>query len=374
MAFADLCPDCSSEVDLQNKNTAQVATNQSGSLSPVVDRRGFVQVAGVTSVAASMAGVGGVLSGTAFAKDAASSKPNPKANSESLVKSLYESLNDKQREVVCFDWNHVDKRRGGLLRRNVQANWQITKPRVNSSFFTKDQQDLVEAIFWGLYSPEWKERIGKQLRDDAGGYGKSQAIALFGTPGSGKFEFVMTGRHLTVRCDGDSTKNSAFGGPIFYGHAPKDEEDPNHTGNVFWHQGVKANKLFEMFDGKQRKLALVPEAPAEDAINFRVDDRPGLRLSELSSDQMKNMQGVLETLLEPYRAIDRKEAVECLKQQGGLEKCNIAFYESDDIGDDKVWDSWRLEGPSFVWHYRGDPHVHVWVNVASDPSIKITTG
>ena len=41
------------------------------------------------------------------------------------------------------------------------------------------------------------------------------------------------------------------------------------------------------------------------------------------------------------------------------------------MGDDGVWDNWRIEGPSFVWHYRGAPHVHVWVNVADDPSVKL---
>jgi hypothetical protein len=24
-----------------------------------------------------------------------------------------------------------------------------------------------------------------------------------------------------------------------------------------------------------------------------------------------------------------------------------------------------------VWHYRGAPHVHVWVNVADHPSVKL---
>ena len=44
-------------------------------------------------------------------------------------------------------------------------------------------------------------------------------MALFGEPGTGKFEFVLTGRHCTRRCDGDSVEGAAFGGPIFYGHA-----------------------------------------------------------------------------------------------------------------------------------------------------------
>ena len=60
-----------------------------------------------------------------------------------------------------------------------------------------------------------------------------------------------------------------------------------------------------------------------------------------------------------------------MEAQGGLDECHLAFYKSDDIGEDGVWDIWRLEGPSFVWHFRGAPHVHVWVNVADDPSVKL---
>ena len=49
---------------------------------------------------------------------------------------------------------------------------------------------------------------------------------------------------------------------------------------------------------------------------------------------------------------------------------SLAFYKEGDIGDDGEWDNWRLEGPSFVWYFRGKPHVHVWVNVADDPTMK----
>ena len=46
-------------------------------------------------------------------------------------------------------------------------------------------------------------------------------------------------------------------------------------------------------------------------------------------------------------------------------------HTTPDLGDDRVWDSWRLEGPSFVWFFRGTPHVHVWVNIASDAGVKL---
>ena len=71
------------------------------------------------------------------------------------------------------------------------------------------------------------------------------------------------------------------------------------------------------------------------------------------------------------RQSDRDEVTQCLKSQGGLEACHLAYYAQDDIGSDGVWDIWRLEGPSFVWYFRGYPHVHVWVNVADDASVKL---
>jgi len=46
---------------------------------------------------------------------------------------------------------------------------------------------------------------------------------------------------------------------------------------------------------------------------------------------------------------------------------NMAFYREGDIGNDQVWDVWRLEGPTMVWYFRGHPHVHTWVYVAEDP-------
>ena len=63
--------------------------------------------------------------------------------------------------------------------------------------------------------------------------------------------------------------------------------------------------------------------------------------------------------------------VACLRAQGGLDACHMAYYAQNDLGNDQVWDCWRLEGPSFVWHYRGAPHVHVWVHVANDARVRL---
>ena len=330
--------------------------------SSEVSRRKFIKTAGAAAVA-----VGAVpLVARGDAKIPADAPP------ETVTKLLYESLSDAQKKAVCFAWEHTEPKRG-LLRTRISNNWNITEQMIGSDFYTSDQQAMIKHIFESIVSPEWHKRIYKQLEDDAGGYGEAQSIALFGTPGD-KFEFVMTGRHMTLRCDGNSNEHTAFGGPIFYGHAAEGfNEKPNHPGNVFWHQALAANKVFEMLDEKQRAAALVDKLPKEEAVAFQGTGGkfPGIRVAELSSDQKSLVKEVLNKLVEPYRSSDRDEAIADLEKQGGLDACSLAFYRDGDIGNDKVWDNWRLEGPSFVWYYRGAPHVHVWVNVADDPSVKL---
>lgn len=327
---------------------------------PPCDRRDFFKRSAVT------------VAGAACLPAVSQAAPRS-STPESLVKVLYESLQPKQRGQICRDWDYMDKSRG-LLRSRVSANWQITKPSINSEFYTSEQKDLIRKIFEGIVQPDWHTNFDKQLEDDCGGFGEEQSIAIFGKPGDGKFEFVLTGRHMTLRCDGNSADNVAFGGPIFYGHAPTGgDEEADHAGNVFWQQAVEANKVYEMLDSKQRKTAEVPQSPRESSVAFRGSDGKftGIPITDLSSDQREQMQLTLEKLIEPFRKSDQQEALQCLKTQGGLDACYLSFYTDKDLGKDKVWDNWRLEGPSFVWHFRGAPHVHVWVNIADSSSVKL---
>ena len=292
--------------------------------------------------------------------------PTPKSTAETAVVRFFNSLSEDQKSAIAFPFDHE-------LRKKISANWHITKPEIDDDFYTKEQRAIIDEIIRGVTTEDGYQRIIRQTQDDAGGIG-SYTVAVFGTPGSGKFEFVMTGRHMTVRADGHSEDHVAFGGPIFYGHAASGfNEKPGHPGNVFWEQGRKANLVYQMLDKKQQKLALVENRPDESAVEFHgpKGQFPGIPITELSADQKGELQKVLLSLVEPYRKEDQEEALECLRRQGGLDKCSLAFYRDGDIGNDGEWDNWRLEGPSFVWYFRGEPHVHVWVNVADDPSVKL---
>ncbi len=205
------CPDCDADVS-------------------ALARRDFLRTAGVAAAVGAVGAAASAWPAWATAKET----PGVAAKPESVVKLLYESLSDSQKHSVCFDWDHEEKARA-LLRTRVSNNWQITPTTINSAFFTKDQQQMIRHVYEGIIHPDWHERIDKQLKDDAGGYGQHQSIAIFGHPGVDKFEFVMTGRHMTIRCDGHSAEHVAFGGPIFYGHAAGGfNEKADHPGNVFW--------------------------------------------------------------------------------------------------------------------------------------------
>jgi hypothetical protein len=365
------CPDCESGFEFLT-------------LREFFNRRDFVKSAGAAA-ATLAAGAIGLPNVIARAADIAATDPKDAATPavlasgpasatkpapETLVKQLYDSLRPEQREKVAFDWDYTDDR--GLLRTRVSNNWNITKPIIGSDFYSKDQQDMMRAIYEGLFQPDWIGRIDKQLADDGGGYGKSQSIALFGHPGEGKFEMVMTGRHLTVRVDGHSIDHMAFGGPVFHGHAASGfNEKADHPGNVFWPQALAANQIYEMLDGKQRKAALQSRLPAEAAVSFRGSDGmfPGIPVTELTHDQREQLDKTMALMLAPYRNADSDDVRASLKKQGGVEKCSLAFYSAGDIGDDGVWDNWRLEGPSFVWYFRGSPHVHLWINIGDDASV-----
>jgi hypothetical protein len=281
--------------------------------------------------------------------------------SETLVTTLYQSLTDEQRKAVVFPFDHP-------LRSKVDNNWYITKQRVGTDF-TPDQQAMIREIFLKMHNPEYADRVIKQVEHDAGepGFGAC-SIALFGEPGVGKFEFVLTGRHVTRRCDGDSVEGAAFGGPIFYGHAAlSDDEAADHPGNIYWYQAQRANEVFKMLDGKQRQLALLEKSRGEHgtetvAISGKTRELQGIPVSELSRDQKEHVHLVMSDLLAPFRKQDADEAVKLIKANG-FDNLHLAFYKNPDIGNDGVWDVWQIEGPAMVWYFRGAPHVHTWVHI-----------
>lgn len=282
----------------------------------------------------------------------ASAAPTPKSTAETAVGRFYASLSEEQRKTLVFPFDHE-------LRRKISANWHVTKPKIEDDFYSPQQRALIDEILKGITTEDGYQRLLRQTESDSGGIG-DYSVAVFGAPGTGKFEWEITGRHLTLRADGDSVDKAAFGGPIIYGHG---EEKPKD--NLFHYQTKQVNEVFRALDAKQAARAMVSKAPVETDVQLRgaTGSFPGIPVGELSADQKQLVEATLKVLLAPHRKEDVDEVFEILKAGGGLDKLHLAFYQEGDLQDDKVWDIWRVEGPSFVWHFRGAPHVHAYINV-----------
>lgn len=308
-----------------------------------MNRRTFVKIAGTGAVASGLAG---------WIPQTANAAPTVQSKAETFVKRFYQSLSPTQRNVVCLPFDDARRSR-------ISPNWHVTEPLIGDDFFKDNQRELITEILKSITSEDGYERFLKQMDDDDGGV-EAYSIAMFGNPEVGKFEWELTGRHLTIRADGNSVDKMAFGGPIVYGHG---EEEPKN--NLFHYQTKVANEVFAALDPKQRKAALLAKAPRETDVPLQGPDGqfPGVSVSELSKDQQELVEKTIQAMLKPYREEDINEVLEVLKQGGGFSKLAIAYYQQDDLKSDKIWDIWRVEGPNFVWHFRGAPHVHTYLNV-----------
>jgi Protein of unknown function (DUF3500) len=320
-----------------------------------VDRRRFLKstLAGLAAAAAGPAALWTPTAGVA--------EPSRQSASETLVTTLYKSLSEAQRKEICFPFTHP-------LRSKVDNNWHITEQHIGA-FLNADQQAMVKEIFLKLHSPEYADKVYNQVVHDSGkaGFGDC-SMALFGEPGTGQFEFVLTGRHCTRRCDGDSVEGAAFGGPIFYGHAAAGfYEKPDHPGNAYWYQAKRANEVFQMLNGKQRQMALLGQGREEKGtetvrLTGKTSQLPGIPMTEMTSDQKDHVRKVMADVLAPFRKEDADEAMKLI-ELNGFDHLHMAFYKNQDVGKDGVWDVWQIEGPAMLWFFRGDPHVHTWVHV-----------
>jgi hypothetical protein len=233
--------------------------------------------------------------------------------------------------------------------------------------YSKAQQDLLKQILTSILAGEEAlNRISRNDQWDQGGGFASCGAHIFGEPADGKkFAWLLTGHHLTLRCDGNSLEGAAFGGPMYYGHGANGYSE----NNVYNYQTKAVLEVFKSLDAKQKEKAIVGGSPGEQArsIQLRKDPSvmPGIACTELTAEQKTLVEKVLQSLLSPYRKEDADEALQILKANGGLDKLHLAFYRDNRMNDNERWHFWRLEGPGFVWNYRILPHVHCYVQIGA---------
>ena len=288
------------------------------------------------------------------------------AGKDSLPMQFYKSLTEEQRAKIVLPRDHA--------KRGFVSNWWYICPEQRlHTFYTKDQQDLVKQIFESLHHPDHREKMNWQVQKDLmGKIDNTPAVAFFGTPEDQDFEFIYTGHHVTRRCFARNDAAPGFGGrPIFYGTFAKAfREEKDHAGNPFWYQGLRFNEFVSALDGKQQEKILVAreprsEKPAE-VIAKRKTDLPGLAGADLSKDQQAKLLETMRRMLVCFRPGDVTATLKTIEDKKIIERLFISSYGGEyDVGGDKVWDTWQIEGPEFVWYFRGYPHIHGYFHLAA---------
>lgn len=302
---------------------------------------------------------------TQFSGRAESSLPKNTA-SDSLPMQLYKSMSDEQKEKVCLPIDHP--------RRQYVSNWwYIHKDYRIPGTFNDDQQQLIQQIFDSLHTPEYREAINEQVEIDQYGQVKNApAVGFFGTPDDEDFEFLYTGHHVTRRCNAHTDKGQGFGGaPIFYGHfRDAFNETSEHIGNPYWYQGKLFNKFVDALNETQQKSGLVSDNPrsekSSDVIKKRTSNWPGLSCAELSDDQKALFVETIRDMMAMFRNDDVEATIGSIQKQKMVDQLYVSWFDGKyDVGGDKVWDTWQIEGPDMVWYFRGQPHIHSYFHLKS---------
>jgi hypothetical protein len=341
-------------------------------------RRDFLLAVGGTAVTlAGLEAVPQILNAREPAAQPAA-VPRPARPAEALIRELYEGLNGEQRRRVVYPFDHTTTvRNERFMTRLGMYNSPIFGAHTIRGVYTQAQQELNERILRSIASDdEGYRRVTRNGTFDATGSFGGCGAYIFGDPTNNQqFAWVFAGHHLTVRCDGNSEPNTAFGGPMYYGHSP----DGYSQRNVFNFQTRSVQSVWDALNGKQRTQATLTTNPGELAPSIRLrpqgERHPGLAAGDMTADQRRLVETVMRDLISPFRREDRDEVMDLIRRNGGMDRIHLGFFrDANSTYPAGQWNFWRLEGPGFVWNYRVLDHVHCYVNIAMQPRREAARG
>ena len=327
-------------------------------------RRDFLRGVGAGAAAlAAASALPNVSHSLAVAAQTAAGTPTRTA--EELLRELWGTLSDDQRRQVVKPWDH---RSANALTRHRMVNAALDR-RIGQ-VYTPAQRDLLLRVVRAFSRDEdGFDRICRRESPDRA-WDNSQNFESVGADffgsmeGNAQWAWVLSGHHITIRCDGNSDRDRAFGGPIYYGHTP----DGYSQRNLWNYQTRAALAVYEALSEQQRMQAVVVGTPGEGDSSVRLRAQgemiPGIACADLTRSQRTMVINVMHQVLSPFRQEETDRVMNIVNRTGGLQRIHLAFYREANETEQTRWHFWRLEGPGLVWNYRVLPHVHCYVNIA----------
>lgn len=286
-----------------------------------------------------------------------------------LAARLFDTLDVAERAEACVGYDHPLRQ---YHNRGVDTGgiWAFKLRRAT-------RQVLVDLVHASL-SPQGRERIPRQFFLDWPGVHVTRLL-LCGDPHDPPYQVVVGGPHLNLRLGGRSREGVAFGGPQVYGDQ-RGNEEPGLPGSVYRYQLERGHALFASLSAAERKAARRETAPVQTdiAVRGRAGVFDGIPVGDLSAKSRGLARDLAAAMLETYAEDDVAYAWQCIEHNGGVDALFLADYDQDHQGGRRAGDGpsqiFRLEGPAAVLYFRGEPHLHAFLNVAMDGDAPLSVG
>ena len=320
---------------------------------------------------------GGVLGGLAAAGAVGRYVLLPPAPSpvlapvDELAARLMDALDPDARAEACVAYDDPAR------QRHNRGVWGAGLDIWGSSLGRAERQLVVDLFHAGL-SPAGRARVPRQFFVDWPGV-HLMRLLVCGDPRSGPWQIVLSAPHLNLRLGGESVEGAAFGGPQVYGDQ-RGDGDVGLPGNVYRHQLVAAQELVAGLPAATRAAVRRPLAPPQVRVGLQgaagVFD--GVPVGELPGAARERARALVASILGDHEPAAAAQAWACLEANGGVDALHLADYEVDHEGGRRAGDApsqiVRLEGPAAVLYYRGEPHLHAFVNIGRDGERPLSVG
>ena len=290
---------------------------------------------------------------------------------DELAVRVFEALPEDARAEACVPYDHPLRQ---YYNRGLWAGGLV----VHAGSLGWDTRRALTDLFHAALSEIGRTRVPHQDATHWAGVNLMQLL-FCGDPRTGPYQVMLSGVHLNFRLGGRSREGVAFGGPQVYGDQ-RGNARVGLPGNTYRYQMETAHRLFASMTPAQRSAARIAQAPAQ--TNIGVQGRggrfDGVPVAELAPASRKLARDVVAGILENYADNDAAYAWDCLDRNGGVDVLYVADYDEDFQGGRRAGSGpsqiFRLEGPAAVFHFRGEPHLHAFLNVAMDGERPLSLG
>lgn len=291
------------------------------------------------------------------------------ASVDELAAALYAGLIAAGQDEACLAYEHP-------LRQYYNRGLPTNGPWV--TFLPYEVRHLVVDLVHASLSEKGRGRVLKEQYMDWLGLHATKVLC-FGDPNEPPYQIHLSGPHLYLRIGGRSDENVAFGGAQVWG-----DQHGNSTvglpGNVYRDQLLLGQALFAGLPKPMRTAARMTKAPVQTAIDIQGPKGrfEGIPVGEMPAMSRAQVRDFITAILNSYAEPDAAYAWECIEANGGVETFHAADYDIDHQGGRRAGDGasqiFRLESPAAVFHWRGEPHLHAFLNVVMDGEHPLSVG